>query len=92
MTYHNLAKEKLRTATSSSGQQRHRQKMTLFSDGHEDGNDNIHDDALGKDHGDSSCSHQERMRPGYESPYKKTDYSRGNAYFGSGGKSCSCGE
>jgi hypothetical protein len=36
MTDLNLATERLRTATSSSGQQRTRQVMTLFGDGHED--------------------------------------------------------
>jgi hypothetical protein len=42
----NLAIERLRTATSSSELQRIRQVMTLFGDGHVDGNSNIYDDAL----------------------------------------------
>jgi hypothetical protein len=66
--------------------------MTLFGDGHEDGNSKIHDDALKEDHGDTSCYHQTRTGPGYETQYKKNDYSRGNAYFRSGGKRSSGGE
>jgi hypothetical protein len=66
MTDLNLATERLRTATSSSGQQRPRQVMTLFGDGHEDGNSNIYDDALKEDHGDASCYYQARTGPGYE--------------------------
>jgi hypothetical protein len=92
MTYLNLATERLRTATFSPGQQRPRQVMTLFGDGYEDGNSNIYDDALEKDHGDDSCYYQERTGPGYETQYKKNDYSRGNAYFRSGGNSSSDGE
>jgi hypothetical protein len=91
MTDLNLATERLRTATSSSGQQRPRQVMTLFGDGHEDGNGNIYDDALEEDNGDDSC-YQARTGPGYETQYKKNDYSRGNAYFRSGGNSFSGGE
>jgi hypothetical protein len=92
MTYLNLATERLRTATSSSGQQRLRQVMTLFGDGHKDGNSNIYDDSLEKDHGDDSCYYQARSVPGYETQYKKNDYSRGDAYFRSGGNSFSGGE
>jgi hypothetical protein len=55
MTDLNLETERLRTETSSSEQQRPRQVMTLFGDGHEDGNRNIYDDALEEDHGDDSC-------------------------------------
>jgi hypothetical protein len=66
MTDLNLATERLRTATSSSGQQRPRQVMTLLGDGHEDGNSNIYDDALEEDHGDASCYYQARTGPGYE--------------------------
>jgi hypothetical protein len=55
MTEFNLATERIRTAKSSSGQQRPRQAMTLFGDGHEDGNSNIYDDALEEGHGDDSC-------------------------------------
>jgi hypothetical protein len=92
MTYLNLATERLRTATSSSGQQRPRQVMTLFADGHEDCNSNIYDNALEEDHGDTICYYQPRTGPGYETQYKKNDYSRGNAYFRSGGNSSSGGE
>jgi hypothetical protein len=92
MTDLNLATERLRTATSSSGQQRPRQVMTLFGDGHEDSNSNIYDDALQVDHADDSCYYQARTGPGYETQYKKKDYSRGNAYFRSGGNSSSGGE
>jgi hypothetical protein len=81
MTYLSLATERLRTATSSSEQQRPRQVMMLFGDGHEDGNGNIYDDALEEDHGDDICYYQARTGPGYESQYRKNDYSRGNAYF-----------
>jgi hypothetical protein len=88
----NLATERLRTATSSSGQKRPRQVMTLFGDGHEDGNSNIYDDALEEDHGDDSCYYQARTGPGYETQYKQNDYSRGYAYFRSGGNSSSGGE
>jgi hypothetical protein len=55
--------------------------MTLFGDGHKDGNSNIYDDALEEDHGDDSCYYQARTGPGYETQYKKNDYIRGNAYF-----------
>jgi hypothetical protein len=89
MTDLNLATERLHTATSSSGQQRPRQVMTLFGDGHEDGNSNFHDDALVEDHGDTSCYYQARTGTGYETQYKKYDYSCGNAYFRSGGNSFS---
>jgi hypothetical protein len=58
MTYLNLANERLRTATSSSGQQHPCQVMTLLGDGHEDGNNNIYDDALEEDHGNTSCYYQ----------------------------------
>jgi hypothetical protein len=92
MTDLNLATERLRTATSSSGQQRPRQVMTLFGDGHEDGNSNIYDDALEEDHGDDNCYYQARTGPGYETQYKKNDYSRGNEYFRSGGNSSIDGE
>jgi hypothetical protein len=92
MTDLNLATERLRTATSSSGQQRPRQVMTLFGDGHEDGNSNIYDDALEEDHGDASCCYQARTGPGYETQYKKDDYSHGNAYIRSCGNSSSGGE
>jgi hypothetical protein len=92
MTDLNLAPERLRTATSSSGKQRPLQVMTLFGDGHEDGNSNIYDDALEKDHGDDSCCYQARTGPGYETQYKKNHYSRGSAYFRSGGNSSSGGE
>jgi hypothetical protein len=85
MTDLNLATERVRTATYSSGQQRPRQVMTLFGDEHEDSNSNIYDDALKEDHGDASCYYQARTRPGYETQYKENDYSRGNAYFRSGG-------
>jgi hypothetical protein len=88
----NLATERLRTATSSSGKQRPRQVMTIVGDGYEDGNSNIYDDALEEDHGDDSCYYQERTGPGYETQYKKNDYSRGNAYFRLGGNSSSGGE
>jgi hypothetical protein len=87
-----MATERLRTATSSSGQQRPRQVMTLFGDGLEDGNNNIYDDALEEDHGDASCYYQECTGPGYETQYKKNDYSLGNAYFRSGGNSSIGGE
>jgi hypothetical protein len=92
MTDLNLASERLRTATSSSGQQHRRQVMSLFDDGHEDDNSNIYDDALEEDHGHASCYHQARTGPGYETQYKKNDYSRGNAYFRSSGNSSSRGE
>jgi hypothetical protein len=46
MTDLNLATERLRAATSSSGQQRPRQVVSLFGGGHEDGDSNIHDDTL----------------------------------------------
>jgi hypothetical protein len=69
----NLAIERLRTARSRSGQQRPRQVMKLFGDGHEDGNSNIRDDALEEDHGDDSCYYQARTGPGYETQYKKND-------------------
>jgi hypothetical protein len=92
MTNLNLVTERLRTATPSSGQQRPRQVMTLFGDGQEDSNSNIYDDALEEDHGDTSCYCQARTGPGYETQYKKNDYSRGNAYFRSGGNSSSGGE
>jgi hypothetical protein len=81
----NLATERLRTTTYSSGKQRPRQVMTLFGDGHEDGNSNIYDDALKEDHGDDSCYYQARTGPGYETQHKTNDYSRGNAYFRSDG-------
>jgi hypothetical protein len=54
MTDLNLATERLRTATSSSGEQCARQVMTLFGDGHAAGNINIYDDALEENHGDAS--------------------------------------
>jgi hypothetical protein len=92
MTNLNLATERLRTATSRSGQQRPRQVMMLFGDGHEDGNSNIYDDALEEEHSDASCYYQARTGPGYETQYKKNDYSRGNEYFRSGGNSSSGGE
>jgi hypothetical protein len=92
MTDLNLASEKLRTASSSSGQQRPRQVMTLFGDGHEDSNSNIYDDALEEDRGDDICYYQARTGPGYETQYKKNDYSRSNAYFRSGGNSSSGGK
>jgi hypothetical protein len=92
MTYLNLATERLRTATSSSGQQSPRHVMTLFGDGDEDGNRNIHEDALAEDHGDDSCYYQARAGQGYETQYNKNDFSRGNAYFISGGNSSSGGE
>jgi hypothetical protein len=92
MTDLNLATERLRTAKYSSGQQRPRQVMTLFGDGYEDGNSNIYDAALEKDHGDTSCYYQARTGLGYETQYKKNDYSRGNAYFRSSGNSSSGGE
>jgi hypothetical protein len=66
----NLATERLLTATSSSGQHP-RQVMTLFGDGHEDGNSKIYDDALEEDHGGASCYYQALTRPGYETQYKK---------------------
>jgi hypothetical protein len=66
--------------------------MTLIGDGHEDGNSNIYDDALEEDHGEASCYYQARTGPGYETQHKKNYYSRGNAYFRSGGKSSSGGE
>jgi hypothetical protein len=66
--------------------------MTLLGDGQEDGNSNIYDDALEEDHGDDSCYYQARTGPGYETQYKKNDYSRGNAYFRSNGNSSSGGE
>jgi hypothetical protein len=62
MTNLNLATERLRTATSSSGQQRPHQVMTLFVDGHEYGNSNFHDDALKVGHGDTSCYIRTRLR------------------------------
>jgi hypothetical protein len=62
MTDLNLATERLCTATSSSGQHRPRQVMTLFGDGREDGNSNIYDDALEEDHGDASCYYQDTYR------------------------------
>jgi hypothetical protein len=92
MTDLNLATERLRTATSSSGQQCPRQVMTLFGDRHEDGNSNIYNDALEEDHGDTSCYYQPRTGPGYKTQYKKNDYSRDNEYFRSGGNSSSGGE
>jgi hypothetical protein len=92
MTDLNLETERLRTATPSSGQQRPRQVMTLVDDSHEDGNSNIYDDALEEDHGDASCYYQARTGPGYETQYKKNNYSRGNAYVRSGGNSSSGGE
>jgi hypothetical protein len=92
MTYLNLATERLRIATSSSGQKSPRQVMTLFGDGHEDGNRNIYDDALEEDHGDTSCYYQARPGPGYVTQYKKNECSRGNAYFRLGGNSSSGGE
>jgi hypothetical protein len=92
MTDLNLATERLRTATSSSGQQRPRQVMTLFGDGYEDGNSNIYDDALEEYHGDASCYYQARTGSGYETQFMMNDYSRGNAYFRSGGNSSSGGE
>jgi hypothetical protein len=92
MIYLNLATERLRTATSGSGQQRPRQVMKLFVDGHEDGNSNIFDDALDEDHGDASCYYQARTGTGYETQYKKNDYSHGTAYFRSGGNSSSGGD
>jgi hypothetical protein len=92
MTDLNLATERLRTATSSSGQQRPRQVMTLFGDGHEDGNSNIYDDALEEDHGDDSCYYQARIGSGYETQYMKNDYCRGISYFRSGRNSSSGGE
>jgi hypothetical protein len=63
--------------------------MTLFGDGHDDGNSNIFNDALEECHGDTSCYYQARTGPDYETQYKKNDYSRGNAYFRSGGNSSS---
>jgi hypothetical protein len=92
MTGPNLATERLRTVTFSSGQQRPRQVMKLFGDRHEDGNSNINDDALEEDHGDASCYYQARTGPGYETQYKKNDNNRGNAYFRSGGNNSSSGE
>jgi hypothetical protein len=73
MTDLNLATERLRTARSSSGQQRPCQVMTLFGDEHEDGNSNIYDDPLEEDHGDASCYYQARIGPGYETQYNKND-------------------
>jgi hypothetical protein len=70
MTDLNLATERLRTATSRSGQQRPRQVMTLFGDGHEDGNSNIYNDTLEEDHGDDSCYYHARTGRGYETQYK----------------------
>jgi hypothetical protein len=64
----------------------------LFGDGHEDGNGNIHHDALKEYHDDTSCYYQDRTGRGYETQYKRNDYSRGNAYFRSGGTSSSGGE
>jgi hypothetical protein len=75
----NLATERLHTAKSSSGKQCPRQMMTLFGDGHENGNSNIYDDALEEDHGDAGYYYRARAGPGYETQYKKNDYSRGNA-------------
>jgi hypothetical protein len=92
MTHLNLATERLRIATSSSGQQSPRQVMTLFGDGHEDGSSNIYENALEEDHDNTSCYYQAHTGPGYETHYKKNDYSHGNAYFRSGGKSSSGGE
>jgi hypothetical protein len=55
-------------------------------------NSNIYDDALKEYHGDASCYCQARTEPGYETQYKKNDYSRGNAYFRSGGNSSRGGD
>jgi hypothetical protein len=66
MTDLNLASKMLRTASSSSGQQRPLQVMTLFGDGHEDGNSKIYVDALEEDHGDTSSYYQAHTGPGYE--------------------------
>jgi hypothetical protein len=87
LTDPNLAAERILTLTSSSGQKRPRQVMTLFGKGHEDGNSNINDDALEEDHGDASCYYQARTGPGYKTQYNKNDYSRGSANFRSGGNS-----
>jgi hypothetical protein len=40
--------------------------MTLFGDGHEDGNSKIYVDALEEDHGDTSSYYQAHTGPGYE--------------------------
>jgi hypothetical protein len=88
----NMATERLRTATSRSGQLRPRQVMSLFGDGHEDGNHKIHDDALEDKHDDTSCHYQACSGPGYESQYKRNDSSRANGYLRSGGKSFIGGE
>jgi hypothetical protein len=55
ITEPNLATERLRNATSRSGQPRPRQVITLFGDGHEDGSNNVHDAALEEDHDETSC-------------------------------------
>jgi hypothetical protein len=65
LTVLNLETERLRTAISSSGQQRPRQVMTLFDYEHEDGNSNIHDNAPEEDHGENSCYCQARTGTGY---------------------------
>jgi hypothetical protein len=88
----NLVTERLRTATSSSGQQRPRQVMTPFGEAHEEGNSNIYDDPLEKDYGDNSCHYQAFTGPDYKTQYTKNIYSRGNAYFRSGENSSSGGE
>jgi hypothetical protein len=73
MTDLNLATERLLTATtSSSGQQRPRQVMTLFGDGYEGGNSTIYGDALEEDHGDDSCYYQVRTGPRYETQTRRT--------------------
>jgi hypothetical protein len=92
MTDLNLATERLRTTTSSSGKQRPRQVMTPVGDGHEEGNRNIYDDALEADHGDDCCYYQARTGPGYATQYKRNYYSRGNAHFRSGCNRSSGGE
>jgi hypothetical protein len=53
MTELNMATARLRPATSSSVQQRPRQVMMLFGDGHKDDNNNTQNDALEEDRGDT---------------------------------------
>jgi hypothetical protein len=66
MTDLNLATERLRTATYSSGQQRPHQVTTLFGAGNEGNTSNMHDVTLEEDHSDTSCYYQARIGLGYE--------------------------
>jgi hypothetical protein len=91
MTDRNLATERLRIATSSCGQQRPRQTMTLFDGGRKDGKNNIRDDEPGENHGETGCYCKARTGPGYDTKYQKNNYNRGNSYFRSGGNNSSGG-